>query len=433
MASKREALDILGSSGLRHSQGYILEERVPRLQGERGLALLREMGDNYALAGAVMYAIETLVRGVVWRPERPNDTPDAQEQAEFLGECIDDMSHTWDDMLSEILTFLLFGFSPMEVVYKVRRGLTKDPRTRSKFADGRIGWRMIALRGQESIDRWEFDEDGTGVRGMWQWDTYTQSAAVFIPIEKMILFRVRRNKNNPEGRRGGIFRNAFNNWWYIRNLEILEGIGHERDLVGMPVIEVPDEILAVNAPPDKKAIRRLLEKLVTQIKRHEREGILFPSETDQEGNPTGYKLRLLGSGGNRQMKIGETVSRHDTRFLQSVLWDVLMLGNSDTGARSLGETKLGLVLSSMEYLLDNIASTFNRFGVSRLMDLNGFNPDNNPKVVHGGLQKPKLMEMADYVSKLASVGLLSVDDKLERKLREIGDLPQLQGEDTEVE
>ena len=67
------------------------------------------------------------------------------------------------------------------------------------------------------------------------------------------------------------------------------------------------------------------------------------------------------------------------------------------------------------------------------MALNGFNPENTPKLVHGGLQKPKLMEMADYVSKLASVGLLSVDDKLERKLREIGNLPQLEGETSEVE
>lgn len=433
MASKSEALDILGTSGLSHSQGSIFEERVPRLQGPSGLALLREMADNSAIAGAVMYALETATRGAVWRPERPNDTPDARMQADHLSECIEDMSHTWDDMLSEILTFTIFGFAPMEVVYKIRKGRTRDPRTRSKYADGKIGLRMIALRGQESIDRWEFDEDGTGIRGLWQWDPDTQSQAVFIPIEKLLLFRVRRNKNNPEGRRGGIFRNAFNDWWFIRNLEILEGIGHERDLVGMPVYEVPEDVLAVNAPPVKKAIRQLLEKLVTQIKRHEREGIVIPSEMDQEGKPTGYKLRLLGSGGARQMKIGETITRHETRFLQSVLWEVLMLGTGETGARSLGETKLGLVMASIEALLDNIASTFNRFGVTRLMDLNGFNPENNPRMVHGGLQKPKLMEMADYVSKLASVGLLSVDDKLERKLREIGDLPQIEGEDTEVD
>lgn len=431
--AKKDYLDVLGSSGLRRSHGYVLEERVPRLQGERGLALLREMADNSAVAGAVVYAIETLTRGVVWHPERPNDTPDARFQADYLAECISDMSMSWDDVLSEVLTFTVFGFSPIEIVYKIRRGNTKDPRTRSRFSDGLLGWRMLALRGQETIDRWEFDDDGTGIRGMWQWDPETQTAPVYIPIERLILFRVRRNKNNPEGRRGGLFRNAFNNWWHIRNLEILESIGHERDLVGMPVYEVPETLLTPNAPPEKKAMRRMLETLVTQIKRHEREGVVIPHEVDQEGRPTGYKLRLLGSGGNRQMKIGETITRHETRFLQSVLWEVLMLGTGETGARSLGETKLGLVMASMESLLDNIAVTFNAYGVSRLMALNGFNPENTPKLVHGGLQKPKLMEMADYVSKLAGVGLLSVDDKLERKLREIGDLPQLEGETSEVE
>jgi hypothetical protein len=39
---------------------------------------------------------------------------------------MDDMSHTWDDMISEILTMLVYGWSWHEIVYKKRVGPVGD-------------------------------------------------------------------------------------------------------------------------------------------------------------------------------------------------------------------------------------------------------------------------------------------------------------------
>ena len=49
---------------------------------------------------------------------------------------MNDMQDTWIDTISEILSFLTYGWSFHEIVYKRRMGNTKDPRTKSKYNDG---------------------------------------------------------------------------------------------------------------------------------------------------------------------------------------------------------------------------------------------------------------------------------------------------------
>ena len=92
-------------------------------------------------------------------PTKPGDTPADMEKAAFLSECVDDMSETWTDMIAEILSFLPFGFSLHEPVFKRRLGASRDPKRNSQHNDGRIGWQKIPGRAQETIDRWLFNED----------------------------------------------------------------------------------------------------------------------------------------------------------------------------------------------------------------------------------------------------------------------------------
>ena len=51
-----------------------------------------------------------------------------QLAAQFVESCMEDMSHTWDEMISEILSMLVYGWSRHEVVYKKGRALTATRR-----------------------------------------------------------------------------------------------------------------------------------------------------------------------------------------------------------------------------------------------------------------------------------------------------------------
>ena len=142
MAGNKE----IGRIGQRRYGGTIYEEFLPELRGHRGIAAYTEMSENDDIVGAILFAIEMLVRQCDWNVEPGGDTAKDKEAAEFVESCMNDMQDTWIDTISEILSFLTYGWSYHEIVYKRRMGNTKDPRTKSKYSDGLIGWRKLPIR-----------------------------------------------------------------------------------------------------------------------------------------------------------------------------------------------------------------------------------------------------------------------------------------------
>ena len=102
----------IGSTGLVQYGGLVREDVLAARQGRRRYATYREMANNHPVIGAILHAIEMLIRGAEWTVE-PKDPDDQQsvDRAEFVATCMNDMSHTWQDTLSSILSMLTFGFS----------------------------------------------------------------------------------------------------------------------------------------------------------------------------------------------------------------------------------------------------------------------------------------------------------------------------------
>ena len=427
MATKNDKvnLNIIGTTGLRREDGYIYDEWLPQLKGDNRNKVYRQMRDNDAIVGAFMYAVESLVRQVHYYVKPANKTTEAAEQAKFVETCLGDMSHTLSDLLSEILTMLVYGWSYFEVVYKVRAGSkNKKASHRSRYDDGKIGWRKISQRAQNTLDHWEFDDDG-GIRGMWQQDpnagNYGKASIVYLPIERSLLFRTQTNRNNPEGR--SILRNAYRSWYFMKKLQEIEAIGIERDLSGLPVLEVPPEIMSADASASDKTLRTDLEKLVQQIKRDEREGMVIPSELDTEGNPTGYRFRLLNSGGRRAVDVDAAIKRYESRMAMSMMAEFLLLGMDKVGSFALASTKTHLFSVALGTVIDSVCQTFSRFAIGKLMELNGVAPDIWPTLEHGDIEAPELKEIATYVTSLSDAGILVPDEKLELRMRELANLP----------
>lgn len=415
--------NVIGFSGLKQTGGTITEEWHPKLRGTYGPKVFREMSDNSSAIGAVLYLLETLTRQVDWRIEPASPEPEALDAAQFVEECLCDMSHTWEDLLSEILSFFIYGWSYFEVVYKIRRGGGPlDPASvRSHYDDGRIGWRKIELRSQDTLDRWEFDKEDGGLRGLHQIDP-ASGARAFVPIEKSILFRTKGFKNNPEGR--SLFRNAVLDWFFLKRICEIEAVGIERDMTGLLTMEVPIDLLSVNAKPEARALRASLENMLSRVKRDELEYAIVPPELDSQGKPTGYKLKLLSSGGRRQIDTPDVKNYYKLGILQSVLAQFIQLGMEGVGSYALASSQTNVFALALGAYLDAIAATFNRFGIERLMRLNAFPVEIWPALVHGDIESPPLSEIGAYVQALAAAGQLPADDDaLQRKLLEFAKLP----------
>jgi len=435
MADKEEKkgqldLGVLGFSGLKQFGGVIDEEWHPKLRGTYGPKLFREMSDNSSVIGSIAFIIQALVRQVDWRVEPASADRRAVEEAAFVESCLIDLSHTFEDFISEVLSMFPYGWSLFETVYKIRRGPDGEPSTRSSFTDGKIGWRKIALRAQDTLDRWEFDEEDSGLRGMWQADPSTGKTA-FIPIEKAILFRTSTYKNNPEGR--SLYRNAVVDYFYLKRISEIEAIGIERDMTGLLTMEVPEELLRPDAEASARGLLSALQTMLGQLKRDEREYAIVPPELDKEGKPTGYKLKLLSTGGRRQIDTNEVKLYYKVNILQTVMAQFIQLGMTGVGSFALSSDQTNLFAVALGSFLDIIGSTFNRFGMARLMTLNSVPRELWPTLEHGDIESQPLAEIGAFIQSLATSGIDVTDDALARKLFEIAKLPQPEADEDHVE
>ena len=417
-----DPMEELGVTGLEESGGRIHEEFLPQLRGRRSIQVFKEMRDNDPTVGAMLFAIEMLIRQVEWRMEPASQDAGDIEVAEFVDSCFEDMAETWDDVLSEILSMLAFGFTVLEEVYKVRAGEQGiGSQQRSKFDDGRIGWAKLPIRAQETIERWIFDPETNELCGLIQVarpDFQTRE----IPIDRFMLFRPQAHKQNPEGR--SALRNAYRPWFFKKRMEEIEGIGIERDLAGLPTALVPPKLLSSSATGDQRQLLNEINRVLRNVRRDEKEGLIFPLARDEMGNLT-YEFKLLSTGGRRQFDTNGIINRYDRRIAQTMLADFILLGQEGrTGSFALAESKTQLFAVAIGAWLDAIAEIFNRFGIPRLLELNAFSFTDTPRLVHGDIESIVITKLADFVSKLSAAGIFLGDEATARFLRMQAGLPE---------
>lgn len=412
-----------GATGLRQYSGYVREEWLRELIGRAGLLALREMRDNDPIIAAIMFAVEMLLRSVQFRMEPDGDNPEDDQAADFLESCVGDMEVAWPDLLAEILSFLQYGYDVHEIVYKIRRGDDADPRYNSKYTDGLIGWRKFAVRGQETLLHWVFDQAGDATHMVQLLPT--GGPLLMVPLDKCLHFRTTPYKGNPEGR--SILRSMYNYYYLKKNIQQIEAIGVARDLAGMPVVTVPAKWALPGATEADKLAYQAAKELATTINRNEQEGIVIPAVYDADKNQI-FKIELLSTGGRRQFATTEIINRYDHGMASSMLADFITLGSGSTrgvGSFAQSRNKSDLFSVAVVGYLDLICAEFNRKAVPDILKLNGMK--GSAKLTHGDIARRDLEELGNYISNIGRAGALVPDTGLENHLREEAGLPAMDG------
>lgn len=405
----------IGRVGQRRYSGVFYEEFLPELTGLRGIETYKEMSGNDELVTAMLYAINMLLRQTAFHVEAASARPCDRQAAEFVESCLYDMQYTWQDTLSEILSFIPYGWSYHEIVYKRRRGRSKDPRYNSKYDDGLIGWRKLPVRAQDSLVRWEYDQFDE-LKGMVQ-RTLPDFNEVLIPVEKALHFRTCSNKENPEGR--SVLRGAYRAWYFKKRIQEIEGIGIERDLAGLPVMYVDDSAGIWEDTEEAKQKLARCEAIVSSIRRDAREGLVLPE---------GYRLELLSAGCKRNFSTTEVIERWDKRIAMTTLADFILLGQQGVGSFALSSDKTKLFATAMGTYLGIICDVFNTQAIPRLMELNRerfSGMTGYPLLCHGDIEDRNLAALGDFLQKTVSCGVISPDPALEEYIRQEAGLPQM--------
>lgn len=390
----------IGETGLTQQAGIVRTEWLPALQGDKAAKVYREMIDNDQIVGAALHAIEMYLRRVEWTTVPADDSPQAAEMADFADGCRDDMSHSWADFIGEMLTMLPFGHAFHEVCYKQSQGTIPDrPGLSSKYDDGLIRWRKLPLRAQDSREKWLFDDEG-GVAGMVQ-RRPSNNDSVPIPIQKALLFRTTNKLGNPEGR--SILRTAYRAYHFKKRTEEYEGVGLERDLAGIPLIGVPEELLDPNAPPELQASLAVFTEMAKNLRNDEQAGVVYPLAYDRAGNQR-YKIELLSSQGRKGFDTGAIVERWSRYEAMSVLADVIVLGHERVGSEALARTKSEMFTLTLDAWLRDAAGVLNQHAIPRLFALNGFDLRLCPTYVPNAVTEVDLAELIAMIGELAGRG-----------------------------
>lgn len=409
----RKSLAEIGRTGLVQFSGYIHEEYLRELQGPKWAKNVREMTTNDPIVCAPFFAIDKLTRQVTWDIEADDADPNGEAAAQFIRECLfDDMAQPWRETISEIHSYLPWGFSLHEIVYKKRDGVN------SKFTDGKIGWAKWPIRAQESKSRWQFDGNGE-ILGMYQ-IAAPSYREVFIPTEKALLFRTSAHKNNPEGQ--SLCRAIFRPWYFKKNIENIEGIGVERDLAGLPVIYAPSNVLNAEDGSDEASIRDYLQKVITNIKNNEQAGLLLPSEVDTESKVPLYKFELVSSGGQKQFDTRRIIQGYNLEITTTLLMDFLMMGHEKVGSFALASSKTEMFSYALGAFLDSDCEVVNRYAIPRLLALNGMATPNPPKLTHGDIESIDILDIANFLATMTSAGYKPTAEQLGYLLKQ-GGLP----------
>jgi hypothetical protein len=324
--------------------------------------------------------------------------------------------------MSEVATMLAYGHAPMEMVLKQRRGPGEaDGRYRSQYSDNRYGIRKIALRAQHTIESWDWDEYGD-LRGFWQYRWSEALPPVYVPIERILMFRTKAVSGNPEGH--SILRACYAPWWRKNRTEEIEAIGIERDLAGLPIYMAPADQLDPSTPDGARRHQDAL-RLVSSVKRNAQEGLVIPSNRDEKGNLF-YDFKLLSSGGTRAINIDATIQRYDAAILGSTLSDFMKLGQGSSGSWALSKDKTEMFSIALNVFLGSIADTLNRGLLPKLWAINGFDVEVMPKWVPGSIEPPDLGAIGSILTAMTTAGAtLFPDDRLEDHIRSQSGFPPI--------
>lgn len=385
-----------GRTGLNQSRGIIFEEFLPELRGREWYKKADEMRRNCAVIAGALLAMEMPLRDIdfYWESELGETDP----RLELLEAAERNMSHTLQDHIIESLSMLWAGYSVFAIWYE--------------RVDSRVLWRKFLPLGQDTVFRWDINEEG-GIDGLWQ---YPHVYAERIPIERALLYRTKIERNNPEG--WSLLRPAYQAYYYWKNISQIEGISLERGGAGFPTITMPQGADTTEGAGEDSDLGRA-ERYVRNIRMDEQAGLVLPF---------GWTFDFKNAG-NANYDFDTVIRRYESRMMVAMMTQFLMLGQDRVGTQALSSDQTDFYTQALNSLADIISDAFTRHAIPRLMALNGLD-SYGLRLAHSPAGDISLTTMADFLQKVGSFVTWTPQD--EAWLRSIARMPEIEQSELET-
>lgn len=417
-----------GFVGLRTTNGTIIEEANRVFRYPQFLKTVNEMRTDPTVA-ASLNIYRMMITRVKWTVEPPmNATDTDKKRAAFAQSCMDDMEGTWSQFISEVVTYLDYGFSVQEKVF--RRRLTRNG---SKYNDGLVGLRKIAPRSQDTIRHWNFSEDGRelvsvgqSLRNMENGARYqglidAKDGLLTIPRNKFMLFSADSVKGNPEGK--SILKSIYLPYKQLSLIKDQLMLGIAKDLAAIPIVSLPPKMMDVNASDEDKATYQAYQNLVANVANGTQRGIVMPLMYDADSKLPMFDFKLLEAKGNSKFDLPSIIKQLQNDIFVALSTDVITIGPEQQGTFSIKDTKTNLCAMAIEHRLNEIRDVLNGDLLSQLYALNGWSQENMPTFEFGDIADVDSEAFSKAVQRMASVGLMTVDRPTLNKISEVLGIP----------
>ncbi len=386
--SERPDLTEFGATGTPIFGGYLQDagEYNPTLQGITAFSTYEKMRRSDGQVAATLAGMKLRIRSAEWAIVEPDDaTPVEKEAAEFVRECLLEEINL-DAVIENALLMLDFGCAAHADHW---------------YVDGnRVRIQKLKPLLPSTFSRWIVDPQTEELLEIEQYgakaDAYVTER---VKMERLALFTFQQEGANFAGR--SVLRPMYQHWYIKSNLYKIDAIAQERNGMGVPWIRM--------GPDAKKEDREAGLAWLQKLSVHEKAALLLPPN---------WEFKLEGVTGTvRDAK--ESITHHNVAISMSGLAQFMMLGQSESGNRALGQTMGDFFDQSLEATAKKIARVMTLTTIKRLVDFNFTGVEQYPRLVPQQMLPIKFDAIVTALKELASAGVNAIqpDEDLEDWLR----------------
>ena len=380
--------------------GYVWDnERHAKLRRHLKYRTFSEMVADHPLISASMDLFLSTIQKTKWTFEPIEDDPDSRRYADGLDEIVRNMDIKLPQVMRRAAMYRYYGFGIQEWIAK-------------KLDSGLIGFKAIEPRGQHTIHRWDISERGE-ILGVEQYGS-EEGRWLYIDRRRMIYCVDDSIHDSPEGL--GVFRKLFTTTTRLDAYLMLEEIGFDTDLRGMPIIKAPLGRLAKMVTdgqlkqPEADAIKQVFLDFINEHQKKKSQGMLIDSEpfSDSEGNPSNepqYSVELMrGDTGSVHADLATAIQRERSNLALVLSSAFLLLGQDGAGSLALSRIQIEVFIRSVEAVLEYLSSVFERDFIKRAAELNGWDESKLPEMVFEAPKMQDILEITEALRNMATAG-----------------------------
>lgn len=430
----------VGYNGLSVVNGQVLEECNYELRWPYCIKTFKEMAKDGTISPSIDY-VQTKISNVPWFVKAPKGyEEELKDEVKFLETAMRDMDHSWLTFIKQASSFVHLGFCLHEIVPRKRLKIRG-----SKFNDGFIGIKKLALRSQDTIKAWNYKNKGRELKEVIQKvNIPTNKGELYnvpsltdngknekaIPYYKLLHFKNNPQKDNPLGQ--SPLHGAWRPWKFKTAYEEAESAGISADIHGFKVLKIPAQYMSENASQEQKDVYEYFKKFMRNAHIGKESGLVIPSDNDINNKPM-FEFDVVSITGSKSYDIDKIIRRYQDEIKTSLYAMFLFAGQGGGGSFALSDNLNKFADEVVRSKLETIRDELNHKLIPYLFELNGWETEVYPTFEYGDVTIPSLDERGKYLQRVAATGLVAYTAKNINAIAEWVGLPDRLDEDMSIE